>query len=83
VEASHGGTRARSTYKLGEEMSEPDMKRVRFPNGDCGPQRGEKTAGLMEACLLAPQCSWRHKLSACDRFKDLSLQHRQSVIATK
>jgi hypothetical protein len=37
----------------------------------------------MEVCLLAPQCSQRHKSSACDKFKGLSLQHRRSVIAAK
>jgi hypothetical protein len=83
VEASYSGTRALSAYELGEGMSEPDMKRGRSPDGDRGPQRGEKKAGLMEACLLTPQCSQRHKPSACDKFKDLSLQHRRSVIAAK
>jgi hypothetical protein len=37
----------------------------------------------MEVCLLAPQCSQRHKSSACDKFKGLSLLHRQSMIAAK
>jgi hypothetical protein len=64
-------------------MSESDMKRGRSPNRDRGPQRVENTAGLMEACLLAPQCMQRHRQSACSKFKDLSLQHRQSVIAAK
>jgi hypothetical protein len=83
VGASYVGTRARSAYELGEGMTEPDMMRGRSPNGDCGPQRVEQTAGLMEACLLAPQCSQRHRPSACNKFKDLSLQHRQSVIVAK
>jgi hypothetical protein len=83
VEASYNGTRARSAYELGEGMSELDMKRGRSPDGDRWPQRVENTAGLMEACLLAPHCEQRHMPSACTRFKDLSLQHRQSVIAAK
>ncbi len=83
MEASYGGARARSAYELGEGMSEPDMKRGRSPDGDRGPRREENTAGLMEACLLAQQCSRRHKPAACDKFKGLSLQHRRSVIAAK
>ncbi len=83
MEAGYNGTRARSTYELGEGMSELDMKRGRSPNGDRGPQRVENTAGLMEACLLVPHCGQRHRPTACGKFKDLSLQHRQSVIAAK
>jgi hypothetical protein len=37
----------------------------------------------MEVCLISPQCSKRHKPSASDKFKGLSLQHWQSVIAAK
>jgi len=37
----------------------------------------------MEMCLLSPQCLQRHRPSACDRFKGLSLHHRRSVIAAK
>ncbi len=81
--AGYDGTRARSTYELGEGMSELDIKRGQSPNGDRGPQRVENTAGLMEACLLAPHCGQRHRPSACGKFQDLSLQHRQSVIAAK
>jgi hypothetical protein len=83
VEANYDGTRLRSTYQLGEGMSELDMKKGWSPNGDRGPQRVKNTAGLMEACLLAPHCGQRHRPSACGRFKDLSLQHRQSVIVAK
>jgi hypothetical protein len=83
VEASYGGTRARSAYELGEGMSEPEIKRGRSPNGDRGPQREEKIAGLMEVCLLSPHCLQRHKPSACNKFKGLSLKQRQSVIKAK
>ncbi len=48
-----------------------------------GPQGVEIAASLMEDCLLALHCGRRHRPSACDKFKDLSLQHRQSVIAEK
>ena len=37
----------------------------------------------MEECLLAPHCGMRHRAAACEKFKDLSLQHVQSVIAEK
>ncbi len=36
---------------------------------------------MMEKCLLAPHCRERHRATACERFKSLSLQHRQSIIA--
>jgi hypothetical protein len=35
----------------------------------------------MEKCLLAQHCRERHRATACERFKGLSLQHRQSIIA--
>jgi hypothetical protein len=78
VGAGYDGARARSVYESGKGMSEADMKKGRSPDGEHGPQRAENTAGLMEACLLAP-----HRPAACDKFQDLSLQHRQSVIAAK
>ncbi len=43
----------------------------------------EEAGSLMEECLLAPHCGMRHRPAACEKFKDLSLQHRQSVIAEK
>jgi hypothetical protein len=43
----------------------------------------EEAGNLMEKCLLAPHCGMRHRATACEKFKDLSLQHRQSVIAEK
>jgi hypothetical protein len=64
-------------------MSEADMKKGRSLDRKCGPPGVENTAGLMEDCLLAPHCGRRHRPSACDKFKDLSLQHRQSVLAAK
>ena len=64
-------------------MSESDIKRGRSLGGGREPQRVENRAGLMEVCLLSPQCLQRHRPSACDRFKGLSLHHRRSVIAAK
>jgi hypothetical protein len=48
-----------------------------------GPLGVEEAANLIENCLLAPHCGLRHRPAACEKFKDLSLQHRQSVIAEK
>ncbi len=43
----------------------------------------KEAANLMEECLLAPHCRERHRATACKKFKGLSLQYRQSVIAEK
>jgi hypothetical protein len=40
-------------------------------------------ASLMEECLLALHCGERHRAPACKKFRCLSLQHRQSVIAER
>jgi hypothetical protein len=37
----------------------------------------------LEVCLLSPQCMRRHRPTACDKFRRLSLQHRGSVILAK
>ncbi len=37
----------------------------------------------MEECLLAPHCGMRQRATACEKFKNLPLQHRQSVIGEK
>jgi hypothetical protein len=81
--AHHDGTGAQSAYGLDERMSETDMRKGRSLERECGPPRVEEAASLMEDCLLAPHCGWRHRPAACDKFKDLSLQHRQSIIAEK
>jgi hypothetical protein len=83
VGAGYDGTRARSAYESGERMSQADMRKGQSLDRERGPQGVENTAGLMEACLLEPHCGRRYRPSACDKFKDLSLQHRQSVIAAK
>jgi hypothetical protein len=83
VGAGYDGTRAQSAYESGERMSEADMRKGRSLARERGPQGVEVAASLMEDCLLAPHCGRRHRPSACEKFKDLSLQHRQSVIAEK
>ncbi len=39
--------------------------------------------GELGGVLTSPKCLQRHRPSACDRFKGLSLHHWQSVIAAK
>ncbi|MFO0001121.1 MAG: hypothetical protein ACK559_08325 [bacterium] len=36
---------------------------------------------MLEKCLLTPHCRERHRATACEKFKGLSLLHRQSIIA--
>jgi hypothetical protein len=67
----------------GGPLNKDIIQKGRSSDGDHGPQKEEKRAGLMEVCLISPQCSKRHKPSASDKFKGLSLQHWQSVIAAK
>jgi hypothetical protein len=81
--AHHDGTGTQSAYGLSERVSEADMRKGWSLSREPGPQRVEVAVSLMEDCLLAPHCGRRQRPAACDRFKDLSLQHRQSVIAEK
>jgi hypothetical protein len=83
VGAGYDGTRVWSAYESGERMSEADMKKGRSLDRERGPQGVEVTGSLLEDCLLAPHCGRRHRPSTCEKLKDLSLQHRQSVIAEK
>ncbi len=64
-------------------MSKTDMRKGRSNERERGPLGVEEAVNLMEDCLLAPHCRLRHRPPACEKFKDLSLQHRQSVIAEK
>ena len=81
--AHHDGTGAQSAYGSGERVSEADMMKGQSLDRERGPQGVEIAASLMEDCLLAPHCGWRHRPSACQKYKDLSLQHRQLIIAEK
>ncbi len=81
--AHHDGTGAQSAYGLSERMSETDMRKGRSLERERGPQGEEVTVSLVEDCLLAPYCGQQHRPAACDKFKDLSLQHRQLIIAEK
>ncbi len=62
-------------------MSEADMRKERPLERGSRSRGAREAADLMEKCLLAPHCRERHRVTACERFKSLSLQHRQSIIA--
>jgi hypothetical protein len=81
--AHQDGTRAQSASGLKEKVSATDTRKE-WPLERGSRPLGAKEAGsLMEECLLAPHCGERHRATACEKFRDLSLQHRQSVIAEK
>jgi hypothetical protein len=80
---SQDGTRAQSSSGLKERMSETDTRKERPLEGGSRPRGAKEAASLLEECLLAPHCRERHRATACEKFKGLSLQHRQSVIAEK
>ncbi len=46
-----------------------------------GVAKAREAGDLLEKCLLTPHCRERHRATACEKFKSLSLQHRQSIIA--
>jgi hypothetical protein len=81
--AHHDGTRAQSAYGLKEKVSATDTRKGRPLERGSRPLGVEEAGNLMEECLLAPHCGMRHRATACEKFRDLSLQHRQSVIAEK
>jgi hypothetical protein len=81
--AHHDGTGAQSAYGLEERVSETDTRKGRPRERGSRPLGVEEAGSLLEECLLAPHCGMRHRPAACEKFKDLSLQHRQSVIAEK
>jgi hypothetical protein len=80
--AHHDGTRAQSAG-LEEKVSVTDTRRGWPRERGSWPLGVEEAGNLMEKCLLAPHCGMRHRPTACEKFKDLSLQHRQLVIAEK
>jgi hypothetical protein len=64
-------------------VSATDTRKGRPLERGSRPLGVEEAGSLMEECLLAPHCGMRHRATACEKLKDLSLQHRQSVIAEK
>jgi hypothetical protein len=79
--AHHDGTR--SQYGLKEKVSATDTRKERPLERGSRPRGVEEAGSLMEECILAPHCGMRHRATACEKFRELSLQHRQSVIAEK
>jgi hypothetical protein len=81
--AHHDGTGAQSAYGLEEKVSETDTRKGRPRERGEQASRSGEAGSLMEECLLALHCGMWHRPAACEKFEDLSLQHRQSVIAEK
>jgi hypothetical protein len=79
--AGQDGTGAQSSFGLRERVSETGTRKERPLEGRSRPRGPKEAADSMEKCLLAPHCRERHRATACERFKSLSLQHRQSIIA--
>ena len=79
----HDGTRAQSAYEIKEKVSATDTRKGRPLERESRPLGVEEAGSLMEECLLAPHCEMRHRANACEKVRELSLQHRQSVIAEK
>ncbi len=75
------GTGAQSSFGFRERVSETDTRKERPLEGRSRPRGAREAVDLMGRCLLAPHCRERHRATACERFKSLSLQHRQSIIA--
>ena len=79
--AGQNGTGAQSSFGFRGRVSETGTRKERPLEGGSR-SRGAREAGdLMERCLLSPHCGERHRALACEMFKSLSLQHRQSIIA--
>ncbi len=75
------GTGAQSSFGFRGRVPETGTRKERPLEGESRPRGGREAADLMEKCLLAPHCRERHRATACEKFKNLSLQHRQSIIA--
>jgi hypothetical protein len=79
--AGQDGTGAQSSFGFRERVSETATRKDRPLEGRSRPRGAREAADSMEKCLLAPHCRERHRPTACEKFKGLSLQHRQSIIA--
>ncbi len=79
--AGRDRTGAQSSSRFIERVSETDTRKERPLEGGSRPRGAREAADLMEKCLLAPHRRERHRATACEKFKSLSLQHRQSIIA--
>ncbi len=81
--AHQDGTRAQSASGLKDKVSATDTRKEGPLEGGSRLKGAKEAASLMEECLLAPHCWERHRTTACEKFRGLSLQHRQSVMAEK
>jgi hypothetical protein len=82
--AGRDGTGAQSSFGFRERVSETGTRKERPLEpleGRSRPRGAREAADSMEKCLLAPHCRERHRPTACEKFKGLSLQQRQSIIA--
>ena len=78
--AGQNETGARSSFGFGGKVSETGTRKERPLEGGSRP-RGVKELEDALRCLLAPHCGDRHRAMACEKFRGLSLPHRQSIIA--
>ncbi len=81
--AHQDGTRAQSASGLKDRVSATDTRKERPLEGGSRLIGAKEVASLMEECLLAPHCEKRHRADACEKFRCLSIQHRQAVIAER
>ena len=79
--AGQDETGAQSLFGLRERVSEMDTRKERPLEGGSRLRGAREAVDLMERCLLSPYCGERHRAMACEMFKSLSLQHRQSISA--
>ena len=78
--AGQNETGARASFGFGGKVSETGTRKERPLEGGSR-SRGVKEMVDVFRCLLAPHCGDRHRAMACEKFKGLSLPHRQSIIA--
>ena len=79
--AGQNGTGAQSSFGFRGRVSETGTRKERPLEGGSRPRGARELDDVLEKCLLAPHCRERHRATACEKFKSLSLPHRQSIIA--
>jgi hypothetical protein len=80
--AGQNETGARSSFGFGGKVPETGTRKERPLEGGSR-SRGVKEPVDVLRCLLAPHCGERHRAMACEKFRGLSLPHRQSIIAER
>ncbi len=79
--AGQNGTGAQSSFVFRGRVSETGTRKERLLEGGSRPRGAKELEDVLERCLLAPHCSEQHRAMACEKFRGLSLPHRQSIIA--